>query len=74
MTEYNVDSTANAIENAADVLADKALTLRSIAKRMREDGDITRVSDAVSTLANTMNAVRLDLLVTRPLRETMKDR
>jgi hypothetical protein len=60
--------TADAIENAASVLEDAAIDLRRQAKRMREGGDITIAAEAINTLANIWNNVRLDLFVTRPLR------
>jgi hypothetical protein len=68
----DVTPTAVAIEDAAKVLAEAAHELLYQAAKMREDGDLTRASQAINTLANIWQNVRLDLFVTRPLRETMR--
>lgn len=43
--------------------------LEQIAKLMREKNDISHASEAVSEIATSMMNFRLDLLVTRPVRE-----
>ena len=68
----DVNPTAKAIEDAASVLEQAADELRYQATRMREERDLTRASQAINTLANIWQNVRLDLFVTRPLRETMR--
>lgn len=67
-----VEPTAEVIDGAAEVLEHTAKNLRARAAKMRSDGDITHASEAVNALANIWANVRLDLLVTRPLRAAMK--
>ena len=64
----HVKETADAIEAAADRMADAANGLRSIAKRMRSTGDLTYAGEAVSIVAQLPGQCRLDLFVIRPLR------
>jgi hypothetical protein len=68
----DVGPTAETIEAAAKVLEDAARELRYQAAKMREEGDLTRASQAINTFANIWQNLRLDLFVTRPLRETMR--
>lgn len=70
--EMNVEPTAEVIEAMARQAEDCARDLRRIAKSMRERSDITYASEAISTASNLLNLFRLDLLVTRPLRELMR--
>lgn len=69
--KINVEPTAEIIDNAAATLEHAAQALRARAAKMRSDGDITHTAEAVNTIANIWNNLRLDLLVTRPLRATM---
>ena len=68
----DVNPTAETIENAADMLEQAAKELRYQAAKMREESDLTRASQAINTLANIWQNVRLDLFVTRPLRELIR--
>lgn len=69
MRTVDVGPTAEVIEKIAERLADYSRDLARLAKKMRENNDLTFASEAVQIITNSMNAFRLDLLVTRPLRE-----
>lgn len=60
--------TAEVIESMASRLHDSAKVLESLAKRMRETKDLELAGDAANVIANLMPNLRLDLLVTRPLK------
>ena len=66
----HVKETADAIEVAADRVADASAALRRTAKRMRESGDLSYAGEAVSVVAQLPMQCRLDLFVIRPLRAT----
>lgn len=65
----NVEPTAEIIDLMAMRAEDSAKELRRTAKSMRERNDLTYAAEAISTATNLMNLLRLDLLVTRPIRE-----
>lgn len=67
--QVNVEPTAKAIEDMAVELEAKAAELRGMAKRARETGDLSYAAEAAGVVMNIMGALRLDLLVRRPLRE-----
>lgn len=69
MVELNVESTAQAIDNAANVALALSQRLTQIAELMREKKDITYASEVIQEVTNSMSNFRLDLMVTRPLRE-----
>lgn len=64
----NVEPTAEVIEEMAGVLEARANDLRNLAKSMRETNDLGYAAEAVSVIKNLTSNLRLDLLVTRPLR------
>ena len=66
----HVKETADAIDAAADRVADASAALRRTAKRMRESGDLSYAGEAVSVVAQLPMQCRLDLFVIRPLRAT----
>jgi hypothetical protein len=70
----DVEPTAQIIDDAAEALERAAKDLRHRAVKMRADGDITHTAEAVSTIVNIFANIRLDLLVTRPLRAAMQNR
>lgn len=72
MAEINVEPTAEVIDNMAKRLSEVSEELRRTAERMRERSDLTYASEAINTISNMSNQLRLDLLVSRPLRELMK--
>lgn len=67
--KVNVESTAEHIEIMADELRARAAELRGVAIRMRETNDLSYAAEALNIIVNSTSALRLDLLVTRPLRE-----
>jgi hypothetical protein len=68
MSEIDVEPTAQAIIDAADYLRSIESKLRHTADRMRETKDITYASEAANAIANILPNMRIDLLVTRPIR------
>lgn len=72
MKEYNVEMTAQAIEKMALELIYRSQRLQSLAVSMREKNDLTYASEVVSEITGMLPNLRLDLMITRPLRETMK--
>ncbi len=64
----HVKETADAIEAAADRVADASEALRRTAKRMRESGALSDAGEAVSVVAQLPMQCRLDLFVIRPIR------
>lgn len=72
MTEYNVKMTVEAIEEMADNLEHYAKEIRRHAASMRKDGDLTRAAEVAQAVKNCFANLRIDLLIIRPLRETMK--
>lgn len=68
----NVIPTAEAIIKNAETLRHYATELERIAENMRTRQDITYAAEALGAITNCMGSLRLDLLVTRPLREYNK--
>ena len=64
----HVKETAEALEAAADRMESAAGEVRRIAKRMRENRDLTYAGEAISVIAQLPGQCRLDLFVVRPLR------
>lgn len=64
----NPAPTAEVIESMASRLHDSAKELERLAVRMRESQDLELAGDAANVIANLMPNLRLDLLVTRPLK------
>lgn len=67
--QVDVEPTAKVIESMADELRARAAELRGVAIRMRETNDLSYAAEALNIIVNSTSALRLDLLVTRPLRE-----
>lgn len=65
---YDATMTIGAIERAAEVMEDAARELRTQARLMKEDGDLTRAAEAARVIAAAAGQCRIDLLITRPLR------
>lgn len=72
MKNYNVDSTIGVIEKIAETMRYYADQVDHQAEAMRKDGDLSRAAEVLLSVNAMMNNARLDLLITRPLRETMK--
>jgi len=65
----NVEPTAKVIDDMAEKLEYYARDLRIISKKMRKTNDLTYASEALNSITNCFNNLRLDLLATRPIRE-----
>lgn len=65
----NVEPTAQVIDQAAERFRQAAVELDRLALKMRESQDLEYAAEAISTAHNTLQNARLDLLVTRPMRE-----
>lgn len=70
----NVKPTAEVIQEMARTLRRYADEMDRIAEKMIANNDIERASEAMSALVNCYANMRPDLLVTRPIREFMKDK
>lgn len=71
---HNVELTAEVIDRMVVVLQDAAVDLQRIAERMRAKKDLSYTSDAANTVMNIPHNLRVDLLVSRPIRELSKER
>ena len=69
MNKIDVTPTVAVIVDMADTLRKYSNELDKIAKKMYETNDISIASDAVNSFMNCIQNCRLDLLVTRPIRE-----
>jgi DNA-binding ferritin-like protein len=67
--DINVEPTAEAIDTMAERVQRYSDELTSIAKRMREKKDISYAAEATNAAVNMLQNLRLDLLVSRPIRE-----
>ena len=66
--DVDVEGTAMAIENMAKTLEDYAEELRRDATKLREKKDMIYASSALQCISNCMGNLRLDLIITRPIR------
>ena len=69
----NVEPTAAIVEDIADTMERYAKEMRHIAGTIRETGDLSRASEAMSAFQNMIGNCRLDLLVVRPIREIQRE-
>lgn len=69
MTKPNVDSTVEVVDQIAGQLRRYADDIERIGKQMRERQDLTLASEVLCEIRNCFHNLRLDLLVSRPLRE-----
>ena len=65
----DVELTVEVIDSMADKLIVESKNLRRISKDMRRWNDLGYASEAIQVVVNLMVHLRLDLLVTRPIRE-----
>lgn len=72
MRKIDVYPTAEIIEQMADRAAKCSKELEKIALQMREANDITLACEAVNCMSNLYANLRMDLLVTRPIRELQR--
>lgn len=69
----NVEPTAEVIDAMAERMRGVSEELKRTASQMRERQDLTYAAEAINSVSNLMNQLRLDLLVTRPLREFKRE-
>ena len=65
----DVEPTAQVIDQAAARFRQAAVDLEQLAAKMRAKQDLEYAAEAISTAHNAIQNARLDLLVTRPMRE-----
>jgi hypothetical protein len=68
----DINPTVDIIRLMSRRLSDAAKELDKISEKIIETNDLTYASEAMQTISNSILNLRLDLLVTRPLREAMK--
>lgn len=68
----NVNPTVEVIMKMAKELEYRAEALRRTANKMKESEDLTYAGEVMNEVVAMIANLRLDLLVVRPLRETMK--
>lgn len=73
MSDINVDSTVETIEDMARKMRQYALDVERVAARMRETGDITYASEVMQSITNMNTNLRLDLLITKPIRALQRN-
>ena len=62
-------STADHIDNMVKIMEYSGDQLKRVALKMRETGDLSYSAEAINIVANTVTNLRLDLLISRPLRD-----
>ncbi|MGZ8887976.1 MAG: hypothetical protein ACXW1D_00290 [Halobacteriota archaeon] len=72
MNKPSVTATAEHIEQMALVAENLAKDLRYTAVMMRHTNNLEYASDAIMNVTSALQNIRLDLLVTKPLRELSK--
>lgn len=72
MKDYNVEPTVEVIKKIADTMRYYADQVDRQAEAMLKDGDLSRAAEVFLSVNALFNNARLDLLITRPLRETLK--
>ena len=65
----NAKMTVEVVRNAANLLRKAAMDMEHQAKLMDQTGDLTRASECLNIISNLIPNLRIDLLVTRPIRE-----
>ena len=72
MKNVDVKPTVEVILAMSNNMEDYAKELRRIANDMNESGDITYAAEALQAIVNCSSNMRMDLLVSRPIREFQK--
>ncbi|WP_227461656.1 hypothetical protein [Cupriavidus pauculus] len=67
-TKPDVAPTAEVIEKMAEAMTESAAKLARLAVELRESGSLEDAALAAGIVTNCLGNLRLDLLVTRPLR------
>lgn len=73
MVEYDVKPTVEKIKEMAETIRKYADEIENHGKVMQRTGDLTYAAEVLSAFTAMIINARLDLMVVRPLRETMKD-
>jgi len=73
MRQINIIPSAKAIENIAEQAEQLSHDLRRVAMDMRNRNNPEYAADALNSVVNFVSSCRLDLLITRPLRECLKE-
>lgn len=73
MTQYDVKPTVEKISEMAKTIRHYADEIENHGKVMQRTGDLTYAAEVVNAFTAMIVNSRLDLMVTRPLRETMKE-
>ena len=68
-----VEVTAKIIDRMADMMRHSAIKLNEDATNLREDSDFAHAGNAMNTLINALVNMRLDLLVTKSLKDDWFD-
>lgn len=71
--KYDVAPTVEKIREMAATMRKYAGEIESHADSMARTGDLAYASEVINTFVNMTINARLDLMVSRPLRETMKE-
>ena len=71
--KYDTGPTVEIIRQMAVQADYLANDLARQALKMEEDGDLTKSADVLQSIRGFNGNLRTDLLITRPLRETMRD-
>ena len=69
----NTIETVKHIREMSQTLRHYADQFESVAKRMEDTGDLTYAAEIVGGVSNLIQNLRMDLLVTRPIREYQKE-
>ena len=72
MKQINVEPTAQVIDEMSASAQSLVRELGHIADRMRRTNNIEHATEAQNAILSFVRNARLDLLITRPLREFMK--
>lgn len=68
MMNVDASSTVEAVEAMARRLREGAMELEALAAKLKSAQDVELVAEAVAVVVNLVPNLRLDLLVTRPLK------
>jgi hypothetical protein len=68
MKTVSVTNTAVLLDEMASKMRSAADEMESLAKRMKTENDITLAAEGANVISNLFPNLRLDLLVSRPIR------
>lgn len=73
MKKINLAPTAEVVLKMSDMAGDLQRDLRILAVKLQETNDAERVVEAFTLVQHFMSNCRIDLLITRPIREFLKE-